>query len=75
MEIDALAAEVAQMEKELAELEQQLTEARTEEINLHQREEAANRILSMQDIDTEEELARAQRKLWVLCRITEAKTD
>jgi len=64
------------MEKELAELEQQLTEAKTEEINLHQREEAANRILSMQDIDTDEELARVQSELLVvLCRITEAKED
>lgn len=76
MEIDGLAAEVAQIEKELAELEQQLTEARTEEINLRQREEAANRVLSMQDIDTEEELARTQRELLVvLHRITEAKED
>jgi kinetochore protein Spc7/SPC105 len=74
VEIDALAAEVAQTEKELAELEQQLTEARTEEINLRRREEAATRILSMQDIDPEEELARAQRKLLVVFhRITEAK--
>jgi len=76
VEIDALAAEVAQVEKELAELEHQLTEARTEEINLRQREEAANRILSMQDINPEEELTRAQRKLLVILeRFTEAKED
>ena len=74
MEIDALAAEVAQTEKELAELEQQLTEARAEEISLRQREEAANRILSMQDVNPEEELARAQREsLVVLHRTAEAE--
>ena len=74
VEIDALAAEVAQAEKELAELEQQLTEARAEEINLRQREEAANRVLSMQDINPEEELARAQGESLVeLHRTTEAK--
>ena len=76
VEIDALATEVAQIEKELAELEQQLTEARTEEINLRQREEAANRILSKQDINPEEELALAQRRLLpVLHRTTKANND
>lgn len=68
VEIDALATEVAQIEKELAELEQQLTEARTEEINLRQREATANRILSKQDINTEEELALAQRRLLLVLR-------
>jgi len=70
IEVDALCAEVAQMEKELAELEQQLATAKAEESNLHHREETANRILSMQEIDPEEELARAQRKLLVALRRT-----
>jgi hypothetical protein len=74
MEIDALSTEVAQMEKELAELGQQLADAKAEENNLHHREEIANRILSMQDIGTEEDLVRAQRKsLVALCRIIESK--
>jgi phage shock protein A len=62
MAIDALGEEVAQMEKELAELERQLAEAKAEENNLRHREETANRILSMQEVDPEEELARAQRR-------------
>lgn len=76
MEVDALSAEVALVEKELAELEQQLAAAKAEERNLCQREEIANRILSMQEVDTEEELARAQRKwLAALRRITETEED
>ena len=76
MEIDALSAEVAQMENELAELEQQLAEVKAEESGLHHREEAANRILNMQEIDTGEELGRAQRKsLAALERIIEADDD
>ena len=74
MEVDALATEVAQAEEELAELEQELMDLRAEEINLRQREEAANRILSMQDINPEEELARAQRESLVVSHgTTEAK--
>ena len=74
MEVDALSAEVAQLEKELAELEQQLAEAKAEESDLHHREATATRILSMQDINPEEELKRAQGKLFVvLHRLTEAE--
>lgn len=76
MEVDALSAEVALLEKDLAEVEQQIAAAKAEESNLYHREEAANRILSIQEVDPEEELARVQRKsLVALRKITEAEED
>lgn len=76
MEVDALGAEVALMEKELAELEQHFAAAKAKESDLYHREEVANKTLSMQAVDPEEELARAQRKWSVaLRRITKAEED